>query len=233
MERENDILKALEVSKTIYDTVRTHLKEGVSEREIYDLAGRTADELLQGHEWEYFGDFISGERTAGIEGCATDRRMKPGDLFILDLSLRCDSGWCDTCRTFCLGKPSEEMRRAYDAVLRCMKVGELTVRPGVKASDVKTVMESFMISQGYGGHMPHHGGHAVGEAPYQKPAFEQGCDMLIGAGQIITLEPGLYFENRWGIRVENNYLVTENGLKNIFDYPTQLDYFIIAGGCAK
>lgn len=224
-----DILKALQASAVIYDAVRDALRSGVSEREIYELVGATAEKLLAGHEWEYIGDFVSGERTAEIGGDASDRRIRDGEAFILDLSLRCDSGWCDTCRTFFLGEPTEEMRRAYDAVLRCQKVGEQTVRPGVRASDVKTVMESFMVSQGFGGLMPHHGGHAVGDAPYRKPAFEEGCEMTVNAGEVVTLEPGLYFQNRWGMRVENNYLVTEEKLENLFDYPTEMEYFVIRG----
>lgn len=226
---KQDILKALQASAVIYDAVRDALRPGVSEREIYELVGETAGRLLEGHEWEYIGDFVSGERTGEIGGDATDRRIRAGELFVLDLSLRCDSGWCDTCRTFFLGEPTEEMRRAYDTVLRCQKVGEQTVRAGVKASDIKAVMESFMVSQGYGGLMPHHGGHAVGDAPYQKPAFEEDCDMTVNAGEVVTLEPGLYFRNRWGMRVENNYLVGENGLENLFTYPVQMDYFILDG----
>ena len=229
MENIENIKRALGASKMIYDAVRASLREGVSEREIYDLVGKTAGELLRDQQWEYIGDFVSGERTAEIGGDATDRKMKPGDLFILDLSFRCGDGWCDTCRTFFLGEPSEEIRRAYDTVLRCQRVGELAVRPGVKASDIKLVMEAFMVSQGYGGHMPHHGGHGVGNAPYEKPAFEETCDMPVEEGKVITLEPGLYFENRFGMRVENNYLVTKNGLVNIFDYPRELEYFIITG----
>lgn len=229
MENIEDIKRALGASGMIYDAVRASIREGVSEREIYDLVGKKAGELLRDQQWEYIGDFVSGERTAEIGGDATDRKMKPGDLLILDLSLRCGGGWCDTCRTFFLGEPGEEIRRGYDTVLRCQQVGELTVRPGVRASDIKRVMEAFMVSQGYGGHMPHHGGHKVGNAPYEKPAFEETCDMLLEPGEVVTLEPGLYFENRFGMRVENNYLVTENGLINLFDYPREIDYFIVMG----
>lgn len=225
----NDIIKALQASAAIYDAVRSNIREGVSEQELYDIVGQTAGRLLEGHEWEYIGDFISGERTGAIEGAPTERCMKKGDLFLMDLSLRCDSGWCDTCRTFFLGEPTKEQRRAYDAVLCCQRVGEQTVRAGVKAADIKRVMETFMVSRGYGGLMPHHGGHAVGDEPFYKPVFELESDMCVDEGMVITLEPGLYFENRWGIRVENNYLVTEDGLVNLFDYPREIDYFVIEG----
>ena len=221
------IRRALEVSGAVYEAVRAALRTGISEREIYELAGRTAGSLLAGQDWEYLGDFVSGVRTAEIGGEPTDRRLCDGELFILDLSVRCGEGWCDTCRTFFLGQPSAEVRRAYEAVLRCQQIGAMTVRSGVKASEVKRVMEAYLAGQGYGGHMPHHGGHRVGNAPYEKPAFEEGCDMTVQVGDVVTLEPGLYFSGRFGLRVENDYLVTENGLTNLFDYPVALEHFII------
>lgn len=226
MQKLEQIKRALEVSAVVYEAVRAALRVGVSERTLYELTGRVAGSLLAGQDWEYLGDFVSGERTAEIGGDPTERTLRAGDLFLLDLSVRCGDGWCDTCRTFSLGAPNEEVRRAYETVLRCQQAGALTVRSGVKASEVKRVMEAYLVSQGYGGHMPHHGGHKVGNAPYEKPAFEEGCDLTVQAGDIVTLEPGLYFENRFGLRVENDYLVTETGLTNLFDYPVALDYFV-------
>ena len=226
MQNIEQIRRALEASAAVYEAVRAALCVGISERTLYELTGRVAGSLLAGQDWEYLGDFVSGERTAGIGGEPTERTLRAGDLFLLDLSVRCGDGWCDTCRTFFLGAPNEEIRRAYEAVLRCQQVGALTVRSGVKASEVKRVMEAYLVSQGYGGHMPHHGGHKGGNAPYEKPAFEEGCDLTVQAGDIITLEPGLYFVNRFGLRVENDYLVTEAGLTNLFDYPVALDYFV-------
>lgn len=227
MSRIDDIKKALDSARAIYDALRRHIRPGVSERGIYELVGRIAAEHCAGRSHEFIGDFISGERTAQIEGAPTDRLMKPGDPFILDLSLRYESGWCDVCRTFFLGQPTAEMKKAYEAVLGCQKIGEQTVRAGVSAQSVKASMEEYLQKRGYGGHMPHHAGHAVGEQPYQKPAFDEGCDMTVPDGEIITLEPGLYFAGQWGVRVENDYLVGESGLVNLFDYPTDMDYFII------
>ena len=69
-----------------------------------------------------------------------------------------------------------------------------------------------------------------GPAPYLKPAFEDGCDGVVEAGDICTLEPGVYLPGEWGMRVENDYLVTEDGVENLFDFPRELDYFVIGGG---
>jgi len=80
---------------------------------------------------------------------------------------------------------------------------------------------------GYGGMMPHHMGHMIGSEPYLKPAFDLGDKGTVSAGVFFTLEPGLYVENAWGLRVENDYVLQPDGAKLLFDYPTDLDYFII------
>ena len=123
--------------------------------------------------------------------------------------------------------PTERQQEAYAAVLACQDVGVANVRAGVVASSVRLPMMDVLASRGFGGRMPHHGGHLVGPAPYMKPAFEDGCDERLEAGDICTLEPGVYIEGEWGMRVENDYLVTEDGLENLFDYPRDMEYFVI------
>ena len=150
--------------------------------------------------------------TGEIGGDPTDLVLKEGDAFILDLSVRYDDAWSDTCRTFFLGEPSDEQKKAYQTVLDAQDIGQKLVRTGVKASDVKTCVEAFMVSRGFGGMMPHHVGHAIGDEPYMKPAFEEGCDINVADGEIFTLEPGLYKEGSWGMRVENNYIIEDISL---------------------
>ena len=224
-----DIRNALEVSKKCYDAVKASIKVGVSEKELYDVVAKTIKREGGEHCKEFIGDFVCGERCGDIGGDPTDKKMKMGDLFILDLSIKYDDYWCDTCRTFFLGKPTEKQREAYDVIIRAQYAGKLVARTGVKASSIKKVMEEFMISQGFGGHMPHHAGHSVGEKPFQDPVFGEGCDTLIKRGDVVTLEPGLYFKNEWGIRVENNYIVHDDYLEDIFVYTKKIEDFIIEG----
>ena len=102
-----------------------------------------------------------------------------------------------------------------------------TVRAGVVASSVRPPMMAVLEARGFGGMMPHHGGHLVGPEPYMKPAFEEGCGEIVEADDICTLEPGVYLPGEWGMRVENDYLVTAEGVENLFDYPRELEYFVV------
>lgn len=221
------VRRALEANWAAYEALRTGLRPGLTEKDAYELVRAAVDRVCGDEPHEFIGDFVGGARSGAIEGPATDLVLKAGDLFVCDLSVRRGDTWSDTCRTFFLGEPTAAQRAAYGTVIACQEIGERIVRPGVVFEDVKTEVEAFLVSKGYGGKMPHHVGHLVGPKPYMKPAFELGDKSILGPGVVCTLEPGLYFEGDFGIRVENDYLVTAEGFENLFDYPRDLDFFVL------
>ena len=221
------VRRSLEANRAAYEALRARLRVGMTELDAYGIVSDTVDAVCGAEEHEFIGDFVGGARSGAIEGPATDYAFRPGDVFILDLSVRRGDVWSDTCRTFFFGEPTAAQRKAYETVIVCQELGERIVRPGVVFEDVKTEVERVLVSRGFGGKMPHHVGHLVGPKPYMKPAFEPDDRSIVEAGVICTLEPGLYFEGEFGIRVENDYLVGEDGLANLFDYPREMEYFIL------
>ena len=219
--------RALEANRAAYEALRGSLRVGMTEKDALELVRAAVDRVCGDESHEFIGDFVGGARSGAIEGPATDYAFRPGDAFILDLSVRRGSVWSDTCRTFFFGDPSDRQRAAYETVIACQELGERIVRAGVCCEAVKAEVEAFLVSKGYGGKMPHHIGHLVGPKPYMKPAFEPGDKSVLASGVVCTLEPGLYFEGDFGIRVENDYLVAPNGLENLFDYPRDLDFFTV------
>ena len=222
-----DIMRSLEANRAAYEAIRAGLRPGMTEKDAYALVQSAVDSVCGDEPHEFIGDFVGGVRTGAIEGPPTDYVFKAGDLFILDLSVRRGDAWSDTCRTFFLGEPTPRQREAYAAVLACQDEGTKHIRAGVVASSVRPPMMEVLARHGFEGKMPHHGGHLIGPKPYMKPAFEDGCDELVHEGDFCTLEPGIYFEGEWGMRVENDYLVTANGVENIFYYPREIEYFIV------
>ena len=218
---------ALEANRAAYEALREGLRAGMTERDAYAIVAEAVDRVCGVEPHEFIGDFVGGARSGSIEGPATDYAFKVGDAFILDLSVRCGDTWSDTCRTFFFGEPSARQRDVYGTVLECQRLGEGIVRAGVRCEDVKKEVEAFLDSRGYGGKMPHHVGHLVGPKPYMKPAFELGDKSRLDDGVVCTLEPGLYFEGDFGIRVENDYLVGADGLTNLFDYPREMEFFVL------
>ena len=227
MSKLDELIRALEVNKAVYEAVRKNLKVGVSEQDIYELTKATVDKMLQDVSHEFIGDFVGGKRCGLIGGDATDYKLADGDGFILDLSVRCKSTWSDTCRTFFLGEPSDEIKKAYDTVLKLQSFGASLIKPGICAENVKISAENMLKEMGYGGMMPHHMGHLIGKKPYMTPTFDNGNKETVPAGVFFTLEPGLYKSDVWGLRVENDYVLQPDGAKLLFTYPTEIDYFII------
>ena len=221
------VKRSLEANRAAYEAIRSGLRVGLTEKDAYALVAAAVDRVCGGEPHEFIGDFVGGARTGAIEGPPTDYAFKAGDLFILDLSVKRGDVWSDTCRTFFLGEPTPRQRAAYAAVLACQDVGAENVRAEVVASSVRPPMMAVLAAHGFGGLMPHHGGHLVGPEPYLKPAFEEGCAMRVEAGDICTLEPGIYVPGEWGMRVENDYFVTASGLENLFDYPRDIGFFTI------
>ena len=219
--------RALEANQAAYEALRGGLRPGISEKAAYELVRAAVDRVCGDEPHEFIGDFVGGVRTGAIEGPATDLVLKKGDAFICDLSVRRGAAWSDTCRTFFLGEQTPEQRAAYAAACEVQRLGERIVRAGSVCEDVKTAAERLLAERGFGGRMPHHVGHLVGPKPYLKPAFEAGDRTVLPAGSVCTLEPGIYFEGAWGLRIENDYAVTAAGLENLFDYPLELEHFVV------
>ena len=224
---EAGVRRALEANRAAYDALRAKLRVGMAEKDAFEIVREAVDAGCGTEAHECIGDFVGGARSGAIEGPPTDYVFQAGDAFILDLSVRRGETWSDTCRTFFFGEPSARQREAYETVLACQKLGEKIVRAGLCCEDLKRDVEALLVSRGYGGKMPHHVGHIVGPKPYMKPAFEDGCDGRVEAGDVCTLEPGVYVDGEWGMRVENDYLVGANGIVNLFDYPREMEYFVI------
>jgi len=224
---ERGVRRALEANRAAYDALRGGLRVGMTERDAYRIVAEAVDAVCGDESHEFIGDFVGGVRSGSIEGPATDYVFKKGDAFILDLSVRRGEVWSDTCRTFFFGELSERQRAAYETVLAAQDFAKGLVRAGVVVESVKSAVETFLVERGFGGKMPHHVGHVVGPKPYMRPAFELGDKTVLTERLVCTLEPGLYFEGDFGVRVENDYLVTADGLVNLFDYPREAEFFLL------
>lgn len=208
----------LAMNRLAFDTVKKTYAPGMSEQAIKEkiLAAWGKPEP------EFSGDICADSR---IEGDATGYIPQAGDALILDLQPGWEDCWCDTTRTFLIGPPDEKRKRAYEAVLFALGEMEKVLATHPKACDLYFAMQKAL--EKYGLTCPHHAGHAVGREKFLRPQLIAENDAPLKAGMIIALEPGVYFEGEFGIRVENNYLLTEDGIKELFQYPKDIDYFIL------
>jgi Xaa-Pro aminopeptidase len=165
--------------------------------------------------------FISGPRTMLLAAGATDRRLEHGDLMIVDINPVIRNYKGDTTRTYAVGPPTSDQQKVHDTLVRGLESAEKLAKPGVTASAVARALQVALIAAGYGGLIVH-GGHGIGLEHLERPYIILGDDMPLEEGMVITLEPGLYLPGTGGLRIEDNYLVTANGLEVLSHYPREL-----------
>ena len=215
-EKRAEVIAALRVAARVYDAFGRAAKVGASEQDLHAAVMLAA----RGHSVNF--DLLSGPRTAGIEGAATERTLEPGDPVLLDLCLKYGDHWCDVCRTYFLGEPDPSAKMAYEAVLECFQLVAGLIKADVCAKDVYLAAERFFTARGMAGWMRHHTGHGIGLTPFEAPIEVADSSDVIRAGDVVTVEIGVYAADAFGIRVEDDFCVTENGAVNLWDYPKDL-----------
>ena len=208
--------KCFEYQKKLHDTLREKLYIGIKETEIAEIINSF------GIKWQ--GDIVSGERSANIEGVATDRVIKNGDTLIIDIQFYDGGMWSDITRTYFFGKPDEMAEKLYQKTEKALKNTEKLLKSGTKCAKLYGFLQKEVDSK-YA--FTHHAGHLLGDKPLIKPQFLPDSTETLKSGMMITLEPGVYVHDKFGIRIENNYLITDDGYESLFNYPTNIESFIV------
>lgn len=219
MTLEQRTLKALqEANKNAYEAVASTELCGMTEREVKNLIFSVYRQKLG--NFSFCGDIVAGIRSAEGEGNPTDYRMKNGDTLILDLLPRKDGVCADTTRTFFVGTPTDEQKEVFDTVAKAMAKGERYLRSGTSPKKIyKAVREAL---HPYEATFFHHAGHRIGFRRMMEPRFLPDRETCLRVGDIVTLEPGIYLAGRFGVRLENDYLITEKGFIKLSDFPLRM-----------
>lgn len=142
----------------------------------------------------------------------TQRKFKKGDLVVTDLTLRYKGYVSDATRTFALGKISNEANEAYEIVKESQRLGLKSVRPNVNCKDVDAACRKFINEKSFGQYFIHSTGHGIGLEVHELPTVSYRSDTKLEKNMAITVEPGIYIENKFGIRIEDSLIVKERAL---------------------
>ncbi len=135
-------------------------------------------------------------------------------------------GYCsDQSRTVWVGEPTEEARRGYDAVKQAQLSAIASVQPGATVAQVDTAARKVLRRAGLGRYFTHSTGHGVGLEIHEAPRVAQGQNEVLQPGMVITIEPGVYFPGKWGVRIEDMVAVTAHGCEVLT--PTSKDFLAI------
>ena len=174
------------------------------------------------------GEFLSGwgqDFQSGAPGglALPNRPVVAGELIPLDIGVGVRGYRCDLCRTFSVdGHPTDEQAAAHARILEVMKLGETLLRPGQSCREMFEIVHRELEGwNGYG--FFHHVGHGIGLDAHEVPRINPAWDDTFAVGDVVAFEPGLYGgELRAGIRLENNYLITESGPRQLSHFPLDL-----------
>lgn len=158
---------------------------------------------------------VSGQNSALPHGVPSDKPIENGDFVTMDFGCKI-SGYCsDMTRTVAVGYATDEMRSVYQTVLAAQKAALGVIKSGVKCSDVDKAARDIINCAGYGDCFGHATGHSVGLDIHESPVFSVNCDTVLNTGTVMTVEPGIYLENRFGVRIEDMGITTDDGFNDI------------------
>ncbi|QUC64681.1 aminopeptidase P family protein [Nitrosopumilus sp. K4] len=139
----------------------------------------------------------------------SQRKFKKGDLVVVDLTLRYKGYVSDATRTFAMGKISPLANEAYDVVKESQKLGLKAVTPTVNCKDVDFACRKYIEDQNFGKYFIHSTGHGIGLEVHELPTVSYRSNTKLEKNMAITVEPGIYIENKFGIRIEDSLIVKE------------------------
>lgn len=197
------------------------VRPGLEEAEVAaELEYRVRRAAPEGTAFETI--VLCGERSAMPHGRTGKRKLRPGDWLLIDFGVRWDGYSCDLTRTSVVGEPTRRQRDVHQAVCRALEAAAGVVRAGVEAREVDAAARALLSSLGFGEAVRHSTGHGIGLEVHEGPRLHKDEARPLAPGMVVTVEPGLYFPGWGGVRVEDDYWVTESGTECLTPYPRAL-----------
>lgn len=225
-----NIIKAQRISEKVLRDVLKFLKDGVSEIETANFIKRSF--IKYGAPILSFSPIVAfGKNTADIHHEPKKNKqtkLKRGDFIMLDFGCAVGRYCSDMTRTYFWGEPSRKQKRIYSDVLKAQELAINAVKKGERRSWIIDKIARNFLNKKYGAKKFAHGlGHGVGTVIHEWPNFKPKSEDIIPVGCVMTVEPGLYFKNFGGVRIEDMILITKNGYKNLTNTPKDLKSVIL------
>lgn len=165
---------------------------------------------------------LTGANGASPHGNPGLTKIKKGDLVLFDLGVVVNGYCSDITRTVAFGDINDKQKEIYDTVLKAQLAAISASKPGIKCSEVDFAARSTIEKAGYGDYFPHRLGHGLGISVHEYPSLTETNDLLLEKGMVYTIEPGIYVPGVAGVRIEDDVVVTENGVEILTKFPKEL-----------
>lgn len=214
------IQHAIDATEKMYERARQIIEPGISELDVFNQ--------LQTVAVEYFGEALTGTgndyQVCSRGGLPRNGVVaKPGDLYILDLGPAFRGYYADNARTIAVTQPSDDQQTAWEFIMKAFEHVESSVVPGKNCRELFQEVQAI-LDESPVGVFNHHLGHGIGLFPHEGPHLNPHWDDTFEVGDVFTAEPGLYDADRLraGMRIENDYLVTETGVRKLTHFGLEL-----------
>lgn len=207
------IMKAEAMGDIAFEHMLDFIKPGMTEIQIADEIERVLRALgAEGLSFETIA--VSGVNSNQPHGVPSEKKIEEGEFLTMDLGALY-KGYCgDMTRTVAIGYATDEMKEIYDIVLRSQLAGLAAVKAGVSCRDVDRASRSIIEEAGYGDFYIHGTGHGVGREVHQPPTLNARSEEILQENQAVTVEPGIYLPEKFGVRIEDLAIVTNFGIIN-------------------
>lgn len=215
------IKKAQALTDDTFGYILPRLKEGRREYEVMlDMEFFIRKNGSEGVSFDFI--VVSGKNSSLPHGVPTDKKLEKGDFITMDFGAVVGGYRSDMTRTVALGCADELQRQIYSTVLTAQKTSLAAIKPNEKCCDIDKIARDIIAEAGYKECFGHGLGHSVGLEIHESPAFNTRDTTVLKKGMIMTVEPGIYIENKFGVRIEDMVCVTEDGCMNLTKSPKEL-----------
>ena len=215
------LIAAQRIAEGAFKEVLDFIRAGRTEQEI--AAYLQYQMLLRGAErMSFYPIVVSGANSSMPHGVPTAKPVADGDFITMDFGC-VYQGYCsDMTRTVAVGHVTEEMETVYRTVLSAQQAGIAVARAGVTGREVDGAGRKLIADAGYGACFGHSFGHGVGVEVHEGPNASPRWEKPLPAGAVISAEPGIYLPGRFGVRIEDVIVITEDGCRDIMLTPKEL-----------
>lgn len=220
---ELDLLRqSISVTDRAFSRLLKELRPGLSEKDIAWFLEKTIRELgAQKLAWHPL-IVASGPNSASPHSVPTDKILSSNEILMLDFGAVVGGYHSDMTRMVFLGKPSREVKRVYDTVLESQHKAKERIKHGSKSWEIDKVVRGYIEEKGLRAYQ--HGlSHGVGLEVHELPRVSHNSKDILQTGNVISIEPGVYLDNKYGIRVEDLILIKKDGVETLNNSPTNID----------
>ena len=214
--------QAAEIAERALSAAITEIQVGMTERQVANLLLQKLLSAGSTGELPFQPIVSTGPNGANPHAVPSERKLQKGDLLVIDFGASVEGYYSDITRTFAIAEYSDEQKLIHNTVRAANQAGHAAASPGVACGDVDTSTRKVIEDAGYGKYFIHRTGHGLGMQAHEPPYIRRGNLMLLEPGMTFTIEPGIYLPGQFGVRIEDDVLITESGLHSFSSFPREL-----------